>query len=93
MHIVAEYKQDTQEIFRISVWPEIPEGAQNFLDITDREGSTGNVSALIGKFVINGQITDAVTQSVHVVDQITDSVTQSAPVEEAEPAPAEPTDE
>jgi hypothetical protein len=80
MHIVAEYKEDTKEIFRVSAWTEIPQGAKNFLDITDREGSTGNVSNLIGKFVNNGQITD--------------SVTQSAPVEETQETPAEePTDE
>jgi hypothetical protein len=87
MHIVAEYKEDTKEIFRVSVWAEIPHGAKNFLDITEMEGSSGSVAHLIGKYVINDQITDAVTQ---VVDsQITDSVTTSAPVEEAPAAPAE----
>lgn len=75
MQIVAEYKEDTKQIFRVSVWPEIPEGAKNILDITDREGSSGTVSNLIGKYVIN--------------DQITDSVTTSAPVEETPAAPAE----
>lgn len=82
MHIVAEYKEDTKEIFRVSVWTEIPEAAKNFLDITDREGSSGNVSNLLGKYVINGQITDAVTQSV--VQQVTDSVTQSVEIETVE---------
>jgi hypothetical protein len=79
MRIVAQYKEDTKQIFQISVWPEIPDSAKNFLDITDREGSTGNVSSLLGKYVIN--------------DQITDSVTQSAPVVEAEPVEETPAEE
>jgi hypothetical protein len=90
MHIVAEYKENTNEIFRISVWPEIPEGAKNFIDITDREGSAGNVSNLLGKFVVNDQITDAVTQSAPVVEP----EPTPAPVEEAQEAPVEePSDE
>lgn len=76
MHIVAEYREDTKEIFRVSVWTEIQYGAKNYLDITDREGSSGNVSNLLGKFVINGQITDAVTQAAPVVEP---AVVETAP--------------
>lgn len=91
MHIVAEYKEDTKEIYRVSVWTEIPQGAKNYLDITNREDSTGNVSNLIGKFVVNDQITDSVTQAspVVAVEESVNVVVESQPAPQAEESVAE----
>lgn len=82
MYIVAEFNEETREIFRVSVWTELPDRATNYLDITDREGVSGNVSDLIGKFVVNGQITDAVTQVAPVSQEV---LPELAPIVEETP--------
>lgn len=85
MYIVAEFNEETREIFRVSVWTELPDRVTNYLDITDREGVAGNVSDLIGKFVINGQITDAVTQVVAEEPESQEVLPELAPIVEETP--------